>query len=59
MCIGPLEPGEEAKQRGLTRARRAEQRHEMPRINLHAHVFERSKVAVGLAEVFSDDAHGG
>src|SRR3954454_11540834 len=44
MRIGRLEAGKQAKQRRLARAGRAEERHEMTRLDLHAHIIERGKV---------------
>jgi hypothetical protein len=51
----PLEPGEHAEQRGLAAARRPEQREELVRPDLEAHVVDRDHAAKALGH--ARDAH--
>ena len=53
-----LEAGDDAQQRRLAAARRAEQRDELAGRELEADIVERDEVAERLADVADFDAHG-
>ena len=56
-AIGRLEPRHDAQQRRLAATRRPEQRHQLARAHLEAHVAERREAAEGLGDVADVDAH--
>ena len=49
--IGGLQAGDDAQQRGLARARRAEQRDQLAGGHVEAHVVERDEAAERLAQM--------
>ena len=58
--VGLLEPRQDAQERGLARARRAEQRDQRPTGHVEADLVERGDLrrAEPLADALDDDAHG-
>ena len=56
--VGRFEPGNDAQQRRLAAARRAEQRHELARAHLEADVAQGREAAERLADVPDVYAHG-
>ena len=56
--VGVLEAGDDAQQRGLAAAGRAQQRDELARGELEADVVERDEVAERLADAADFNAHG-
>src|SRR5688572_12302353 len=56
-AIGRLEPRHDAQQRRLAAARRPEQRDELARAHLEAHVVERREAAEGLRDVADINTH--
>src|SRR3546814_20147090 len=48
---------DDVQERGLARAARAEQRHDLPRIDLEAHVAQRVDAGLPLSEMLRDIAH--
>ena len=56
-AIGRLEPGDDAQQRRLAAAGWPEQRHELARAYLEAHVAQRREATEGLGDVADVDAH--
>ena len=56
--VGVLEPGDQAQQGRLARARRAEQRDELAGLDVQRHVAQRGEVAEALPDLADFDAHG-
>jgi hypothetical protein len=57
--VSMLEPGDDAQQRGLAAAARAEQRGELPGGDGDVHVLEGDEVAEALPDPLHLDAHDG
>jgi hypothetical protein len=56
--VGRFQARDDAQQRGLAAARRAEQRDQFARLDVEVHVVQRPEVAELLADVADFDAHG-
>ena len=52
-----LQTGDDAQQRGLSRSRGAEKRHQLPVRHRQVHVAQRLKCAKGFADIAKFDAH--
>ena len=52
-----LQPGDDAQQRGLARARQTQQRDQLAGLDVQVDIVERNEVAEPLADVFELDAH--
>jgi len=52
-----FQPGDDAQQRGFAAARGAEQRNQLARFNVQAHVAQRLKSAKLLADVANFNTH--
>jgi hypothetical protein len=55
--VGGLQPGDDPEERGLARARGAEEGHQLAAGHVETHVVERGEVTKRLAEVADLDAH--
>ncbi len=56
-AVGNFEAGDDAQQRGLSRTRWPEQRHQFALLDAQADILQRFERAVGLADVADFDAH--
>ena len=57
-CVRGLEPGDDAQQRRLARAARAEERSERAALDVEGDVVERDEVAEALGDVANENGHG-
>src|SRR5690606_17098795 len=55
--VRSLESGQDAQNRALTAAGRAEQRHESAALDLEAHVVDGDEVAEAFGKIFYSDSH--
>ena len=57
--VGPIQPGDDAQQRGLARTRRPEQRQQFAIGDLQIDAVERGKCAESLDDIFDFNRHSG
>ena len=57
-CVGNLQARDDAQKRGLSAARGAEQRDQLARRKIQAHVVQRGEAAEAFGDIANFDAHG-